>query len=116
RFTALSSGQRIPLVHLSIGFDYVCDATINPGLAQSLLSEGAFADLVHWDIVNPLEKRQCVLRDLKIQGQRLPDLSVRVSRATRRFGVDVVFGFDFFQNFIEARYDLRSNALTLVDP
>ncbi|HET7037729.1 MAG TPA: hypothetical protein VFI42_18770 [Thermomicrobiaceae bacterium] len=110
------AGQPYPVVRLAVGLDIVWDATINPGVPQSLISRRAVGDLLYLDAVRRLDQHHVLLQDLSIQRQRIPNITVRISPVSLSNELDVLLGFDFFRNYTEIRYHLADQLLTLIDP
>ena len=104
------------IVPLSVGQDVVLQMLPNPLLSRSLISEEARDDLIRRSVLPPSVLRRCRLTDLRIKSQMVRDLSVFVVPPAQTFGVDGLLGRDFFAQFIDVRWDVRGNRLTLVDP
>lgn len=106
-------------VPLAVGDDVVFQAILNPGLPHSLISVLACQDVRSRgaDLIEHVSANVYVLRRLKIQGQDVPDIEIRVSRAIAGLiGVDCILGFDFLQKFDEIHFFTRTLQAVLVDP
>jgi hypothetical protein len=75
------------------------------------------ADLEQRGPVPAGHRDRIVLQDLRLAGQPIPDVEVRVGRAATLLHVDGILGFDFFRMFPEIRFDTRTFVMTLrLDP
>ncbi len=54
-----------------------------------------------------------MLRDLRIVGQPVPDVAVRVGAAANLLRVDGILGFDFFGRFRHIGFDTQTRRMTL---
>jgi len=113
---ARSDDNRWFVIRLAVGDDVVLNMVPNPGFPRSVVSRRVWDDLVARGMLAASEGRTVVLRDLRIEQQRSPDLPVRVSPLTRILGVDGILGFDFFENYTGVYFDIRARRLTLIDP
>ena len=99
-------------IPLRIGPIFILEMLPEPNLARSALSAVARGSLIMKELVPPTdEPATCPLRDLQIQGQRIPDLDLPVSGRLDR--VDGVFGLDFFRSYRIVEFDPRSFRLIL---
>jgi hypothetical protein len=104
------------VIRLSVGQDVVLEMLPNPLSSRSVITEQARDDLARRSMLTSPTARRQQLHDLKIEGQVVPDLEVIVTPRVQRLAVDGVLGRDFFAHFIDVRWDVRGNRLTLVDP
>ena len=102
------------IVPVSVGPDYLLEMLPNPTSARSLISARAREQLVSRGLLSPDTSSLHCLRDLKIQGQDVPDLMVRVARLAPLRELDGILGQDFFEQYREVRYDPRARRLTLL--
>ena len=107
-------GPRV--VRLAVGQDIAWDMLPNPLARQSVISAQSFADLRRWKLASEISERRVVLRDLQIAGRSVPDLTVRISEAVARLGVNGMLGFDFFEQFDSVLWMPRTGWLTLRFP
>ena len=88
----------------------------NPTSPRSLISVQARAELIGRRLLSADAVAPHHLRDLKIQGQEIPDLLVRVARLAPLRELDGILGQDFFEQYREVRYDPRARRLILLHP
>ena len=97
---------------LEVGSYGALEMLADPNSLRSLISERAWAALITSGLALPAEQpRRCSLRDLRIQGQTIPDLEVLVSSTLRR--VDGVLGLDFFRNYRSVELDTSNLRIVL---
>jgi len=106
---------RWPVVPLSVGPDVVLEMLANLLSARSFVSQQARDDLHRWGLA-PAGAGALILRDLRIVGQPVPDLAVRVGPAPRLLAVDGILGFDFFAKFSRIMLGTGTLIVTLVGP
>lgn len=80
----------------------------------SYLEQSAGDTLVALALARRVNDRECVLRDISIQGQQVPDLDVR-TRATGPPGANGVLGLDFLRQFTDIHFHVPTLVLTLSD-
>ena len=99
-------------VPLSVGQDYVLEMLPNPFSPRSTISRRALGDLRARGLI--AEGRPPVLlRDLRIVGQRVPDVTARVGAAPSLLRVDGILGFDFFEQFRRIIFDTQTRWIIL---
>ena len=113
--TGAAGRPRWPIVPLSVGQDVVLEMLPNLLSARSVIGQPALDDLRRWNLA-AADARGLVLRDLRIVGQPVPDLAVRVGPAPSLLAVDGVLGFDFFAKFGRVILATATLTLSLVDP
>lgn len=101
-------------VPLSVGQDYVLEMLPNPFSPRSSLSRRAMEDIAVRSLTSPATAS--VLHDLRILGQPVPDVHVRVGAAANLLRVDGILGFDFFGQFERIIFDPPTRQLTLIRP
>ena len=80
----------------------------------SVISPGARDELERQGLLPSSNQRNdYLLTHLSVQGQPLPDITVRVLPRLTRLGVDGLLGLDFFQMFEEVCFRTQSLRLTL---
>jgi hypothetical protein len=98
-------------VHVS---DYgAIDLVLDTGSPLSAISAQFFARLTRSGSLDQIAPNRFRLKALSIQGQRIADLTVRVSPRVTAVGADGVLGLDFLTRFREIRFDVPSLVLTL---
>jgi hypothetical protein len=112
----LDSSGRWHILPVAVGEDVVVEMIPNPGFPRSVISQRVRNDLVARGVVATETRRALTLRDLRIEGYPIPDITVRVAPITRILGVDGILGFDFFENYTGLYFDVRARRLTLIDP
>lgn len=108
--------ERGLVVRLDVGDDIVWDMLPNPAARRSIISPRALEDLQTRGLASSHDARRFLVRDLRIAGQPIPDLEVRVSAAMVRLGVDGILGLDFFEQFELVQWHPRTRRVILVDP
>ncbi len=108
-------GERPLFVRLSVGQDVVLEMIPNPTVLRSSLSRQALRDLRTRGVLEG-GGPTFVLRDLRISGQPVADLTVRVGAAATLLRVDGILGFDFFLQFSAVVLEPRTLRVTLIDP
>ena len=78
------------------------------------VSERLFNRLIQTGHLEAGTTRTHTLRDLRIQGQVIADLRVRISRRVTNVGADGVLGLDFLARFKEIHFDVLTLRLTLI--
>ena len=111
-----SENERGRVVRLAVGPDITWDMLPNPTAPRSAITRAALDDLQRRGLSPATEQRRAVLRDLRIAGQRVADLEVRVSVAPTRLGVDGILGLDFFEQFEAVLWYPRTGQVTLRFP
>ena len=100
------------IIPLRVGREVTLEMLAEPNVLKSVLSERTRRSLIMAELVPPTdEPATCPLRDLRIQGQTIPDLDLPVSAVVER--VDGVLGLDFFRNYRSVEFDPRTFRLTL---
>ena len=112
----LDSSGRWHILPLAVGDDVLLEMIPNPGFPRSVINQRVRDDLVARGVVIAESRRALTLRDLRIEGHPIPDVTVRVAPITRILGVDGILGFDFFEHYAGVYFDTRSRRLTLFDP
>lgn len=100
------------LIPIDIGarsFDMVLDT----GSPLSSISEDMYRILLETAGIGTVAGNGYVLRHPMIQGQRIDDLPVRLSRRVTRVGADGVLGIDFLGRFTEIHVHVPTLRLTL---
>ncbi len=110
------STDRWLTLRLAVGDDAVLEMVPNPGFPRTVISQRAADDLTARGMIAPGRRRDVTLRNLRIEGQQIPDLVVRVSPIGRILGVDGILGFDFIQRYTGVYLDVPALRLTLIDP
>lgn len=100
-------------VPLSVGQDVVLEMLPNPFSPRSTLSRHTLDDLINRRLVEP-EGPSFLLRDLRIIGQRVPDVTVGVGAAAGFLRIDGILGFDLFERFQRVVFEPATRQLTLV--
>lgn len=72
--------------------------------------------LVNLGFADDLGANTCRLRNLRIQGQPIPDLRVRRRRAIPEVTAQGILGLDFLNQFTDIHFHVPSLRLTLTDP
>ena len=103
------------MVPVQIPGDAVLDMALNPGVPRSSIGATVQHDLMMRELLPPVNQREYVLADAAIQGQRIPPLTVRVSRV-RLPGADGIIGLDFLAQFTDIHFHVPSFRLTLSNP
>lgn len=106
--------ERWPIVPLSVGQDLILEMLPNLLAPRSSIGRNALADLRRRSLLPPTSEAPFALRDLRIPGQPVPDVEVRVGPAARFLQVDGVLGFDFFAKFSKIILEVDTRWLTLV--
>ena len=101
------------MIRLFVGQDIIWDMLPNPTRPRSTISRAAFDDLRAREAGDLAAGRNVPLRQLRIAGQPIPDLHVRVSDTVTRLGVNGVLGLDFFTRFESVQWIPRTGRLTL---
>ena len=97
---------------VDVGSEFTLEMVADPNSIHSVISERAWARLITSGLASPTEQpRRCSLRDLRIQGQSIPDLEVLVSSVLER--VDGILGLDFFRNYPTVEFDTRNFRIVL---
>ena len=89
--------------------DMVLD-TGSPLSSVSVSMRDSLAEANRLEAVGP---NRHMLRGLTVEGWRLPDLPVRLSRRVTQVGADGVLGLDFLAQFREICFDVASLKLAL---
>jgi hypothetical protein len=115
-FDADDSPLRL-VVRVSVGQDLGYDMLPGPLWPRSFISRQMLREVtIRLGPPARASDGSIVLGDLRIVGQGIPDLAVRVSAAPTRLRVDGILGFDFFQQFSEIIWQPASHEVTLVLP
>lgn len=96
---------------LKVGDEATLEMVADPNTLRSVISERIWASLLMRGLASTKQPRSASLRDLRIQGQAIPDLDVLVSSTLRR--VDGVLGLDFFRNYRTVEFDTRNFRIVL---
>jgi hypothetical protein len=91
----------------------VWDMFPSPTTGATAIGPVSFADLQHRMGTTLDDRGRAVVTDLRIEGQPVPDLEVRVSRAVDRLRVNGILGLDFFQLFDSVLWLPRAGRITL---
>ena len=110
----LYRGRRWFVVRLHVGLDIVWDMLPNPLAGRSGITPLALADLATKEGLTPSGNDRYLVRNLRIDGQPVPDLEVEASPGVARLGVDGVLGFNFFTKFGEVRWKPATGEITLL--
>ena len=102
------------IIPLSVGQDIVLDMLPVPQ-ATSVISRRALQMLIAGGQIGG-DGPSYVLSNLRIKGQAIPDLTVRVSAGPAMLGVDGIIGESFFSQFASVTWVPGSRLLTLVTP
>lgn len=101
------------IVPLTVGPDVYLGMVFQPTMPHSSISMRVLRDLQGRGLV-PVDADDAItLPDLKIDGQPVPDLDVRVGLTATIFQFDGMLGFDFFSAFATFQMDLRTLKVTL---
>lgn len=79
------------VIRLSAGPDIVWDMLPNPTMPRSVIGPQAFADLVERGSIDAGNRSQIVVRDCRIFGHPVADLSVRVTAVVDRLFESVLW-------------------------
>lgn len=91
-------GERWPLVPLAVGPDIVLEMLPNLLSPRSSVSRQVLDDR-RWRGMISGHEPPFLLPDLRIVGQSVPSVAVRVGTSVRLLGADGMLGFDFFGQF-----------------
>lgn len=90
---------------------------LDTGSPVSVISPVVLDDLLARGLVRPeASSNRYVLTGLSVQGQPLPDLSVRVLPRLARIQVDGLLGLDFLRSFKAVHFHVDTFRLVLEDP
>lgn len=87
--------RRWLIVPLSVGQDHILEMLPSLFAARSTINRRALDDLLGKGLVTP-GGPIVLLRDVRIVGQSVPDLTVHVGAAANLLRVDGILGLDFF--------------------
>lgn len=104
------------IAHIEVDSTHTLKALFGPNFPWPAISRGAMDELIQLELAPPVQQNQYLLRNLSIRGRPFPDLSVRVTSALTRFGVDLVLGVDFLAQYTELHFYWRTLTLDLVTP
>lgn len=102
------------LVRLEVGglfFDLVLDT----GSALSGISQPTLDALARAGLAMPAGQRY-LLRQVRIDGQAVSDLHVRISPRVTQVGADGVLGLDFLARYEDIHFNVPTLRLTLSNP
>jgi len=106
--------ERWLVVRVDVGEDMVWDMLPNPTARHSSISPEALGDMQARGWTPSTTSNTALLQDLRISGQPIPDLHVRVSPAVTLIAVDGIFGFDFFEKFAAVHWEPSTGRVTLI--
>lgn len=92
------------------------EMAVNPGVPRSSISSAARHELIMHEFVPPTIERAYVLPDVRVQGQPLPPLRVRVSGVLRQTRTDGILGLDFLGQYEDIHFHVPTFRLTLNGP
>ena len=107
--------RRWPLVPLSVGPDIVLDMLPNLLASRSAISRRSLADMRGRGLIAG-DEPPIVLRELRIVGQPVPDVAVRVGSAPNLLDVDGFLGFDLVAKCSRIVFEPETLTMTLIDP
>jgi hypothetical protein len=84
----------------------------NPFTPRSTISRRALGDLTGRRLLGSAEP-PFLLSDLRIVGQAIPKVAVRVGATASLLGLDGILGYDFFGKFRRISFDTETRLLTL---
>jgi hypothetical protein len=87
---------------------------LNTGRPYSAISPATYIRLADLGLVAPRAGSRVVIRNARLGGAPLHDISMRVSAGPALLGMEGMLGLDFFEQFAEARFDFQALRLTLV--
>ncbi len=91
--------SHVLVIRLSVGMDLALDMLPYPTARRSVVTRDVFQDALAKLGDGARRSRGILLRDMKIEGQAVPDLIVHPSMAPNRLQVDGFLGLDFFSQF-----------------
>jgi hypothetical protein len=94
----------------------VINMVLDTGSPYSAISEGVRDSLLAATLLPNGEGRAFHLRNLKIQGQTVPDMAVILSHRVTQVGAEGALGLDFIRQFTDVRFHVPSLLLTLTGP
>ncbi len=100
------------LVRVDVGgrrFDMVLDT----GSPLSSISQSMYDELSERGAISHVGGRRYTVRRSTIEGQRITDLEVRISRRVTQVGADGVLGLDFLGRYTDIHFHVPSLRLTL---
>jgi hypothetical protein len=109
-----SANSRHLIIPLSVGLDFALEMLPLPQERFSAISPRAIESLQAKKLLLEIRPGSYFLEDLRIKGEPVADLEVRISGAPAIAGVEGVLGRDFFAQFADVRWDPGSNRITLV--
>jgi hypothetical protein len=86
---------------------------LDTGVFLSGISESTREDLSRSGLLETVDARRFRLRGLTIQGQSIPDLTVRLSPRATEVGAVGVLGLDFLGQFRDVHVHVPTMRLTL---
>ena len=102
------------MIPLEVGGDIVVDVVLSTYSPLSYVSERSRNTLVGLGFGESVGDEQCHLYNVSIQGQRIPDLSVRVRRNVVPTA-DGILGLDFLNQFTDIHFHVPTMRLTLTE-
>jgi len=103
------------IIPLEIGGDLVIDMVLSTYPPISYVSERSRDTLVGLGFAERMGDQQCLLRNVRIEGQRVADFEVRVRRTVVQTA-DGILGLDFLNQFTDVHFHVPTLRLTLTDP
>jgi len=91
----------------------VIEMVLDTGSPFSSVSEDTRRDLEAKGLLEKRDERRYVLRDLRVQGQRIPDLNLRMSRRATQVGAAGILGIDFLGQYTDIHFHVPTMRLTL---
>jgi hypothetical protein len=104
------------MVPIRVGGRYGVEMVLDTGSAVSTISQGVRVALADLGLLESRGGNRNLLREVEIQGQRLPDLRVRESRRITLVGASGALGLDFLNRFREIHVDVPHLRFTLTGP
>ena len=101
----------IPVVILGIR---ELNMVLDTGAPFSAISDATYDLLVTAGLIERRTDNWCILRGLVVQGQPVPDQTVRVSRRVSQARAEGVLGLDFLRQYAEIRFYTQTLRLTLI--
>jgi len=104
------------VLRLVVGQDVVWDMLLNPTMPRSAIRPKSAADVAKRGAATLVEPGHAVVRECRIAGRSVADLSVRVTAVVDRLLVDGILGLDFFEQFESVLWRPRAGELVLRFP
>lgn len=110
---SLAGREPTLIIRLSVGMDIAWDMLPYPSARRSVVTHAAFFDATARFGQPGKQDRGLPLRDLRIFGDPVPDLTVIPSRAPARLNVDGFLDLDFFSQFEVVEWHPKSHLTRL---